>query len=59
LSVLEVYSTTDGRRIARHERGRPNKVLPDPVANSVSLATVLDVMPQVAVHRRPLRPTRS
>jgi hypothetical protein len=52
---LEVYSTTDGRRIARHERGRPNKVLPDPVANSVSLATVLDAMPQVAVHRRPLQ----
>lgn len=53
-SELEVYSTVDGRRIARHQRGRPNKVLPDPVQNSVSLATVLDAMPQVEVHRRPL-----
>ena len=51
---LEVYSTLDGRRIARHERGRPNKVLPDPVENSVSLASVLDAMPRVEVHRRPL-----
>ncbi|MCA1700595.1 MAG: DDE-type integrase/transposase/recombinase [Actinobacteria bacterium] len=51
---LEVYSTTDGRRIARHERGRPAIVLPDPVENSVSLATVLDAMPTVEVHRRPL-----
>jgi len=51
---LEVYSMLDGRRIARHERGRPNTVLPDPVENSVSLATVLDAMPQVEVHRRAL-----
>jgi hypothetical protein len=51
---LEVYCQRDGRRIARHERGRPAKVLPDPVENSVSLASVLDAMPTVDVHRRPL-----
>jgi transposase len=51
---LEVYSTVDGRRVARHERGRPNRVLPDPVEKSVSLATVLDAMPTVEVHQRPL-----
>jgi hypothetical protein len=51
---LEAYSTVDGRRIARHERGRPARVLPDPVDSSVSLATVLDAIPQVEVHRRPL-----
>ena len=51
---VEVYSQADGRRIARHERGRPAKVLPDPVESSVSLATVLDAMPTVDVHRRPL-----
>ena len=51
---LEVYSTVDGRRLARHERGRPAKVLPDPVENSVSLAQVLDALPEPEVHRRPL-----
>jgi transposase len=51
---LEVYSLSDGRRIARHERGRPHRVLPDPVESSVSLATVLDAIPQVEVRRRPL-----
>jgi hypothetical protein len=51
---LEVYSMADGRRIARHERGRPALVLPDPVENSMSLATVLDAIPQVEVRRRPL-----
>jgi len=51
---LEVYSTVDGRKIARHERGRPSKILPDPVESSVTLATVLDAMPTVEVHRRPL-----
>ena len=53
-SELEVYSMADGRRIARHERGRPALVLPDPVENSMSLATVLDAMPAVEVRRRPL-----
>jgi transposase len=51
---LEVYSTADGRRLARHERGRPARVLPDPVENSVSLAKVLDALPVTEVHRRPL-----
>lgn len=51
---LEVYSTVDGRRIARHERGRPNRILPDPVESSVSLATVLDALPTVEVNRRAL-----
>jgi len=51
---VEAYSTLDGRRLARHERGRPNRVLPDPVENSVSLASVLDAMPTIDVHRRPL-----
>lgn len=53
-SEIEVYSTVDGRRIARHERGRPNRVLPDPAEDSVSLATVLDAMPTIEVHRRAL-----
>ena len=35
----------DGRRLARHERGRPARVLPDPVENSVSLAQVLSALP--------------
>jgi hypothetical protein len=51
---LEVYSTVDGRRLARHQRGRPAKVLPDPVQRSVSLAQVLDALPEPKVHRRPL-----
>jgi len=51
---LEVYSTVDGRRLARHQRGRPAKVLPDPVERSVSLAQVLDALPEPEVHRRPL-----
>ena len=44
----------DGRRLARHERGRPARVLPDPVENSVSLASVLGALPTPEVHRRPL-----
>lgn len=51
---LEVYSTIDGRRLARHERGRPARVLPDPVCDSVSLAQVLNGLPSPQVHRRPL-----
>jgi len=33
---LEVHSVLDGRRLARHERGRPSRVLPDPVENSTN-----------------------
>jgi hypothetical protein len=51
---LEVYSTVDGRRLARHERGRPARVLPDPVENSVPLAQVLQALPDPEVHQRPL-----
>lgn len=51
---IEIYSTTDGRRLARHERGRPAKILPDPVENSVPLAQVLKALPQPEVHQRPL-----
>ena len=51
---LEVYSTVDGGRLARHERGRPARVLPDPTENSVSLAKVLGALPVTEVHRRPL-----
>jgi transposase len=53
-SELEVYSKLDGRRLARHQRGRPAKVLPDPVERSVSLAQVLGALPEPEVHRRPL-----
>jgi transposase len=51
---IEIHSTADGRRLARHERGRPAKVLPDPVEPSVSLAQVLGALPEPEVHRRPL-----
>jgi hypothetical protein len=51
---LEVYSTVDGRRLARHERGRPHRVLPDPVQDSVPLAQVLQALPDPKVHTRPL-----
>jgi hypothetical protein len=52
---IEVYSTVDGRRLARHERGRPTRVLPDPASDSVSLGQVLSALPDPEVHRRPLR----
>ena len=51
---IEIYSTSDGRRLARHQRGRPARVLPDPVEPSVSLAQVLGALPEPEVHRRPL-----
>jgi transposase len=51
---IEIYSTVDGRRLARHHRGRPARVLPDPVEPSVSLAQVLGALPEPEVHRRPL-----
>jgi transposase len=44
----------DRRLLARHERGRPARVLPDPVENSMPLAAVLEAMPDPHVHRRPL-----
>ena len=51
---IEAYSLHDGRRLARHERGRPARVLPDPVSDSQPLAQVLGALPQPDVHRRPL-----
>jgi len=51
---IEIYSTVDGRRLARHQRGRPARVLPDPVESSVSLAQVLGALPEPEVHCRPL-----
>lgn len=51
---IEAYSTVDGRRLARHRRGAPVRVLPDPVEDSVSLAEVLRALPDPEVHRRPL-----
>jgi transposase len=51
---IQVSSMLDGRRLARHERGRPARVLPDPVEDSVSLAQVLSALPDPEVHRRPL-----
>jgi transposase len=50
---LEVYSLPDGERIARHRRGQPLTVLPDPVA-AVPLAAVLAALPEPEVQRRPL-----
>ena len=51
---IEVHSTVDGRRLARHERGRPVRILPDPIEKSVPLAQVLSALPDPEVHRRPL-----
>ncbi len=51
---LEIYSTVDGRRLARHQRGRPVRMLPDPTEPSMPLAQVLDALPDPQVHRRPL-----
>jgi hypothetical protein len=31
--VLQVSSTVDGRRLARHAGGRPHRILPDPAQN--------------------------
>jgi transposase len=51
---LEVYSTGDGRLLCRHRRGAPERVLPDPAAESVELAAVLGALPEPDIHRRPL-----
>jgi hypothetical protein len=52
---IEAYSTVHGRRLARHERGRPTRVLLDPVDGSVPLAQVLGALPEPELHRRPLQ----
>jgi hypothetical protein len=51
---LEVYRVADGHRLARHRRGAPARVLPDPKEGSVSLAAVLGALPDPEVHARPL-----
>lgn len=53
---IEVRSlgASPGKLIARHGRGRPEKVLPDPSRESVPLAEVLGALPDEEVHRRPL-----
>lgn len=53
---IEVRSlgANPGKLIARHERGRPARVLPDPSRESVPLAEVLGALPDEEVHRRPL-----
>jgi hypothetical protein len=52
---MEVYSPTTGVRLARYERGRSSRVLPDPEEGSIPLAEVLGALPsEEEVHRRPL-----
>lgn len=51
---IEVTAIESAELLARHERGRPARVLPDPKIPSLSLAAVLGAMPAVEVHRRPL-----
>jgi transposase len=51
---LEVYSRGSGERLARHRRGQPARVLPDPAQESVPLAAVLAALPDPEVHARPL-----
>jgi hypothetical protein len=42
---IEAYRLSDGSRLARHRRGAPAKITPDPGERSVSLATVLGALP--------------
>ncbi len=53
---IEVHSHTTGERLTIHERGRPQRILPDPEQEPVPLAEVLGALPlaEVEVHRRPL-----
>jgi hypothetical protein len=51
---IEAYSTVDGHRLARHRRGAPVRVLPDPAQDSVPLTQVLEALPDPEVHHRPL-----
>jgi transposase len=51
---VEVRSLRTGEILAGYERGRPERVLPDPVGDSVPLAEVLGALPEEEVHRRPL-----
>jgi transposase len=51
---IEICSIESGERHCRAARRREHVVLPDPVERSVGLASVLDALPEVEVHRRPL-----
>lgn len=51
---IEVRDRDSAKLVCRHERGRPLRVLPDPAADSVSLASVLGALPVADVHTRPL-----
>jgi transposase len=51
---IDVRDCDTGRLVCRHERGRPLRVLPDPAADSVDLASVLGALPKTEVHTRPL-----
>jgi hypothetical protein len=51
---VEVRSPGSGKLIARYERGRPRRVVADPLKSSVALAEVLSALPEGEVHRRPL-----
>ena len=51
---LEVYSRRSGERIARHRRGQPALLLPEPERDSLPLARVLAALPDPEVHARPL-----
>lgn len=51
---MEIYSPLTGVRLARYERGRPARVVPDPEEDCVPLAEVLGALPNEEVHRRPL-----
>jgi len=52
---IEAYRLSDGERLARHQRGRPARVLADPKEDSVGLAQVLGARPDFDVHARPLQ----
>jgi transposase len=51
---VEIRSSRTGELLASYERGRPERVLPDPARDSVPLAEVLGALPEQDVHSRPL-----
>jgi transposase len=52
---IEVCAVHTGKLVAHYERGRPERVMPDPKEQTVALAEVLGALPHgEEVHRRPL-----
>lgn len=51
---IEVRSVASGALLCSYLRGAPEKVLSDPDTDCVSLAAVLQALPEQDVHRRPL-----